>query len=258
MVGSLVAVQTKLDRAKEHLVAVDAEQTALVGPDTYRTVLVQKDTEGRRYGLRIEGLGPIPTRFAAIVGDCLNNCRSVLDYLACLFVVAQGGRVTEQTAFPIKTQPPKGDLQISGLSSKAPAMADILALQPYSGPEPDTHPLAWLNALNNFDKHQQLLFNIVTHGGMAVPIPADRPAPGGVLSDVTLKDRDELTEFYFPPPWTREEITNFKPGIGLGVKIDPALGFHRSVTAGMPVTAVLDFIVQTVEKIVLPRLAPLC
>jgi hypothetical protein len=106
-----------------------------------------------------------PIRWATIVGDIVHNLRSCLDHLACQMTLANGGNCDAQprSSFPVVTYRPKYKA-IAGQSLArvdARTRAIIEALQPYHAldwPQKDgtmvyRHPLALLDRLWNFDKH---------------------------------------------------------------------------------------------------------
>ena len=119
-------------------------------------VTLEPDFEASLYRVTTRLPEP-PLEIAAAFGDCLHNFRASLDYLARRLVVASGREPRggqRGTAFPISTKPdPNLDIQ-PGLH---PLLRDrLVEVQPLLAENPDQHPLARLNALDNIDKHRFL------------------------------------------------------------------------------------------------------
>src|SRR5437667_236703 len=79
--------------------------------------------------------GPIPARFGLIVGDCLQNLRSSLDYLIWELVLAANNQPTKDNMFPICSTADAFKDAVSKrkrlIGVHPDAIAEIDALQPY-------------------------------------------------------------------------------------------------------------------------------
>jgi hypothetical protein len=188
MADPLEAARLKLDRAKEHLQAFDNESGDWLEQTDFCRFDFEDDGDQRWYTVDLGVFTP-PTRLSAILGDCLQNLRASLDYLAWELVIANRKAPTNKTAFPIYREPPKavkrgGQFRPNCLTGVDPrAMAEIERLQPYyGGKNPDTDLLWFVNALANTDKHRtinvvigQVVINefriFVDIGGKVVTLP---------------------------------------------------------------------------------------
>ncbi len=164
----------KLQRAEQHLASLDALVAGLRGRRPYP---VSETFDPKRqkwiYHLRLDGIEP-PEMFPIVLGDVLFNMRSALDHL----VVAIAPKdFKKRVGFPICTVDPLAtdertgkylDAQASGAwisrtkGLPADCVAAIRRLQPYEAgrqlSEPaEGHPLAILSALQNADKHRNLV-----------------------------------------------------------------------------------------------------
>jgi len=105
----------------------------------------------------------VPARVGLIVGDCLQNMRSSLDYLVWELVLANGNTPNGRNAFPIALTEDvyKNEIvkrhRLDGISPEAHAVID--ALQPYLRLEKERErtPLAILDSLQNINKHRRVL-----------------------------------------------------------------------------------------------------
>jgi hypothetical protein len=85
--ASLDSVRQKIFRAFEHLKELEAETGRYYETNPGRVV---REIEGdpNEYIGRIVTDGPIPARIPLLIGDCLQNLRSSLDYLIWELVLA--------------------------------------------------------------------------------------------------------------------------------------------------------------------------
>jgi hypothetical protein len=170
----------KLRWAKKHLEALRIEVEAVEKRDTH-SVSFKADVDARKYSFYVhdlEGLGK--TDWPLMIGDCLHNARTALDYLMVrLFALVTGEepRAIGTVQFPIYDKPKR--FNGAGAVTEArkhPAFSGYLArieeLQPFNrgnisiwgsepGPitqQPVMHQLPvaldQLSALDNIDKHR--------------------------------------------------------------------------------------------------------
>lgn len=171
MSSPLEGVRLKVARAEEHLQTLDEENRAYFEGRPYE-IVHERDEERSRHVYRFRVRQTPPLRLSILMGDCLHELRSSLDYLAWQLVLENGGTPTRQTSFPIhKAEEAFREYKRSrrvptgvagGVSDEAAAL--IETLQPYNrtdGP-PEGHPLWVLQDLNNIDKHRHL--NLATLG----------------------------------------------------------------------------------------------
>lgn len=110
-----------------------------------------------------------PAAIGPIVGDCLHNLRSVLDYLVWQMVRSNPPNTpSKSNMFPICqsieafARQLKGE-RLAGVPERGVAV--IKSLQPFDSPE---HPLALLDSLYNADKHRDLNFAVSVASDMDV------------------------------------------------------------------------------------------
>ncbi len=155
MTLDLKGTHLKLARADKHVAELEAAIRRHGRPHCVRAY---SDRQGTSISLT-NYQGPpaqLPDDLALVVGDCLSNLRSALDYLAWQVVDALGLDPYEQTGFPIRDSPKafiKGRRgQVTG------PVADVIDLvQPYHRVnDPTSDLLCVLNNLRNKDSHRSL------------------------------------------------------------------------------------------------------
>ena len=146
------AVNSKFDWARHHFELYHAELTKYMQVNPCKFVPkpnVSTDENGRSWVMgTFEVKIPIPEQLPLIVGDCLGNLRSTLDYLVWELVLANGKKPTPGNAFPIahtlKSYTEEIDRgRLKGVDSGAVAL--IEKLQPFHVANPDCSLLAVLN-----------------------------------------------------------------------------------------------------------------
>lgn len=165
MSDPFAGVQLKLDRAAEHLAALDAEMHAWVAAQTrnpYDTATHQeRGSDGVVWNVtRISAVRALPDRWGLIAGDALHNARSALDHMVCALARENGSADVSDNAFPIWMRKPDatGRAKMHGKHLGGLATTDrkrIERMQPYKKPSAArSKRLATLGALDNLDKHQ--------------------------------------------------------------------------------------------------------
>jgi hypothetical protein len=159
-------IRVKLDRAKEHLDALNADLQQFATEEPHPLHVVIPD---RAYTVQdVVWMRDPPARWGALVGDCVHNLRSALDHI--VWALSGGNRYAPQHAeFPIfenpfkffertkKGEPARGSgiWKIAGVVPDE-ARAIIEGLQPFNRPQPERHPLWIIHELDRFDKHRAL------------------------------------------------------------------------------------------------------
>jgi hypothetical protein len=143
----------------------------------------------------------VPEEFGLLVGDAVQNTRSVLDYLVYELAVWKrgGSKPRQRTQFPISTDVSRyfetGRKQISSLDPRYRKV--IRLLQPYQRDDPESHTLAILNRLSNADKHRLLH---VTHSGLTnVAFALDGRGTKGVVLPQYGSTTDDLERAWADP-----------------------------------------------------------
>jgi hypothetical protein len=162
--ASIQAVNSKFDWARHHFQLYHAEMTQYMQINPCKFVPkpnVTTDQDGRSWVMgTFECAIPIPEQLPLIVGDCLGNLRSTLDYLVWELVLANGKKPGINNAFPIAQTPDAYAKEINngrlrGVCSAACAV--IETLQPYHARnDADKSLLSVLNKFTNVNKHRRI------------------------------------------------------------------------------------------------------
>lgn len=148
----------KIERAEEHIRDLELAVNAFLnGPPPPYEVGTKADPQTGDLIYYIVSIRPTPFKLAAITGDALQNLRSAMDHLVYQLVLANGGKPTRYTSFPIspnatKYMSPESRRKVEGIRQEAKKAID--ALKPYKGGN-DT--LWHLHQLNNIDKHRLIM-----------------------------------------------------------------------------------------------------
>ena len=159
------AIDSKFNWARHHLEFFERElrEHMKVDPSNFvREPEVSTDENGRQwvYGT-FEMSQAIPEHLPHILGDCLGNLRSCLDYLVWELVGANGNNLSEKNAFPVAVTPEnyRGQLTRGLLNGVSPQAAAIIEqLQPYNvGTNAESSLIYVLNKFANINKHRRIL-----------------------------------------------------------------------------------------------------
>jgi hypothetical protein len=150
-------VQCKIYRAHAHLQSFHAERLRYFSSKPNEVVM---NVNLERNAVESVS-GPIPIRIPLIIGACVQNLRSSLDYLVWEMILAAQQTPTDKNQFPICSEHKrfteavkKG--RLGGLGDEA--IAAIERLRPYHGTEAfGAHPLWVINELTNINKHRHIL-----------------------------------------------------------------------------------------------------
>ncbi len=262
--------QLKLDQAAEHLQSLKAKIERWLGGHPY--VLVNKfNPERGEHSVWIRPEGEPPAEFSIIVGECLYNLRSALDYLVYDLVKAHKGTplssdVATKSEFPIFIDRNKFEehrkRKIGGIDERAQAV--IEGLQPYDKDRgfhsfaslfarrhPEAyHPLWLLHELSNIDKHRERHLTLfgpeaVTFGGHNADFAeiVDRDAVS-IKSGTTVE-----TLRYLPTDPRREVEVHFSFVLNVAFEEGPP-------AFGEPVLDVLARLHDFITHDILPGLTP--
>lgn len=160
----LEAVNSKYEWARHHfqLYHLALAQYLQINPCKFvPKPNVTTDDNGRRWVKgTFEAKEPIPEQLSQIIGDCLGNLRSTLDYLVWELVLANGKNPARKNAFPISVTSDSyaQEIKRGRLANVDPAaIAIIETLQPYHAVNPDQALLAVLSEFTNVNKHRRIL-----------------------------------------------------------------------------------------------------
>ncbi|WP_433967150.1 hypothetical protein [Tunturiibacter gelidiferens] len=168
-------IQWKLYRAKQHFDELNGEMLKWWNGEPGHLVPSPESTpENPIYTFDLKE--PVPARFGLIAGDCLQNLRSVLDYLVWQLVIANNKKPGRWNAFPICQTPEsyKQALKNSRLKGvTAEAREIIKKLQPAFLPKgPNPKAIYVLDELTNENKHRTpLITSVVSTFKPDEPLP---------------------------------------------------------------------------------------
>src|ERR1035437_8630899 len=171
----------KVDRAQEYLDALKIAIAKYVESDPCM-VIVENDSAGN-LAPRTEISYESDPGLRTIIGDCLSNSRSALDYIVWELASRYAGRElvvppfgTDKPYFPIYVVPNKCVGYINSLSQyniPAGALDEIRAVQPYFG---GYQPLCFLHLLVNSDKHRLPVILHSTVSSVTVSVIHKKPS----------------------------------------------------------------------------------
>lgn len=244
----------KVERAKKHILDLESERDRFFQTKPYSFSHVTNPQSGERT-YYVKEVKPIPTEFAVIIGDALNNLRCALDHLAYHLACVGAGAVKSfpDVKFPTGSSLSEYNKQkaraVKGMRTDAVNAID--ALEPYVGGTGEI--FFHLARLNNFDKHRLLLTAWSCFEGHKA-FPSDRTMlakfHGGTPSDYTgslmapstrifpLKAGDMLLAV--PKPEVEEDMT-FLLGIAFA---------EPEIVKGNPVTDTLHEMTRLIRHII--------
>lgn len=210
----------KWERAWEHRETLNSEILPLVWTETYPVTLSAKfDSQSGEHIFRVAQFPEhLLMRFGLVVGDCVHNFRSALDYLVWqLSVYGRDGRKPrkpKKVQFPIMDIPPadmespKDFLGGGTLCDVLPAHRAIIEgwqpYNPYQGWKHHAgHPFAILRDLSNRDKHQMVNEILLATGALTKRGGAFEGVP--IIEFEALSQTDgfkvgaDAARFRFPP-----------------------------------------------------------
>ena len=260
-IDPLAGIWAKMERANEHFEMLDREVRSYGSRNPYDVVRQEHPNfgiDGRDYVAFVLHLREeTPLRLSTILGDCIHNLRSVLDYLACQLVIAAGNkprRGSGGTQFPIYAKKPMKSVNVvPGVQSGALTL--IESFQPYHDEDnANLHPLTTIQQLSNADKHR----NLVTASAYVLNAAANLrdPKTGQVLSnpisDGFLYD-DAVIGWYVRSPGGLLSETDTEVQVEGSTTVSlPELEGFNYVPIQIPIQNALDF----VEDTVIPALTP--
>jgi hypothetical protein len=245
------AVVWKVYRSKTHLLELQTEIERYFETNPGRVIRVEDGNPDEYTGI-FQASGPIPGRLPIIMGDCLQNLRSALDYLVWELVLAANEVPGRHNMFPICStlRAFENQLEKKRLAGLKPeAVAEMRTLQPYNHGKDFEKTLLWiLDDLCNINKHRRVLTTDL-YGG-----PSDlewSPKDGQILAKVDLASiRKGAKIGPFP-------IVDGPKGPGIRIDADPKIAVIIAVdegpARGMDIGLILTELLKYVEFGVLPK-----
>jgi hypothetical protein len=245
--ASLESVRDKIFRAAEHAKGLEPELLRYFETNPGKMVL-EPDSPTNDPFFKFVPKEPIPTRFGIIVGDCLQNLRSSLDYLVWELVLAANNQPGKHHMFPVCSTP---EFFKEALSKRKrlegihpDAIAEIDALQPYHlGQDWEKAVVAVIDDIANTNKHRR------------VPLTMLR---GSRVDNMTVVEiNGEL--------WTHGSISRFdenakiRPNfaateqVQMEAQLFAGITFDEGAAKGMEVTSSLNIWMLYVLQDVVPR-----
>jgi hypothetical protein len=251
--GRLESVSLKLERAAGHLREIKAIDATFA--DVELNMPFVRDEE-RGVGYFEVRLPEPPAAIGPIVGDCLHNLRSCLDYLVWQVVRSNPPHTpSRKNMFPVCQLQSAFDEQVKrGRLDGVPlqAVAVVKSLQPFDSPE---HPLALLDELYNADKHRDL--------NLAISVASDMDVVhlrnGEVVMRTILGGEDVRNGAVYG------DIAISLDAVPLGVKMEVVgraaafVAFKDLASKGdepMPVVQTLEEMLSLLVNLVVPRFGP--
>ena len=189
-----------------------------------------------------------------IIGDCLQNLRSSLDYLVWELVLAEGKEPGKHNSFPICPGPTSDSFDKAlERRGKRPsclegihvdAVTEIRKLQPYRWLNEWGMDLLWvLNELTNFNKHRRILLT---------DLRGEDPPPDFQIVDV---DRETWGHGSFPAINTKAKLAPFlvTSDPNMHRQIVARIFFNETVAQGREVSSVLVGLFEYIYDDILPR-----
>jgi|ERR1039458_8216620 hypothetical protein len=164
VMASLDSVKLKIFRAVVHYKELEGEFEKYFQTNPAKVVRQQEGSPDQYVG-KVEPKGSIPARLPLIIGDCLHNLRSSLDYLVWELVLAAKNIPGKDSMFPIcstdssfKSQLGRGRLD----GVHADAVTEIESLQPFQlGKDFDKAILWVMDDFCNINKHRRVLLTML-------------------------------------------------------------------------------------------------
>jgi hypothetical protein len=252
----IALIKLKIERAKKHICDLGREKAIFLDPNPY-VVTGEYYSEHNATIYFLDHPASIPDSVRLIAGDAAHNLRTALDHLACLLVEANGGIVSNSTAFPICESLAKYEIE-SGRKTEGmrqEARDAIKRTAPYRGGN-DT---IWgLHELDRIDKHRLLITvaSIIHKFGFEVGVKElEEMLPGFRFNP---KDFPRTTAWFDPldrkfgaekgdPIFT---ITgNYEADKNVKFAFDIALG-EPEVFKGRPLVETLSTAAETIDNLV--------
>lgn len=238
------SVLQKIGRAREHIDALELELNRYFNSIPCH-ISAEIDPDGDQVFARLITETPIPVRVALIIGDCLQNLRTSLDYLIWELVLAANNVPGERNAFPVCLNPQKfkkavGDGRLDGMAEDAKAVVE--ACQPYSDSRgTEGGILVVLNDLTNINKHRRILLTVLN------PFLTRDPIVG------TVREGEAVRLPYVREPLTQATMRRSITGeIEMDAYATVNVSFRERRIEGLEVVRVLERIATEIENGLMP------
>ncbi len=242
----LELIHNKIVRAEEHQNALCLELATYFQSNPAKIVRQEQGSPDEYIG-RVETKIPVPVKVPYIVGDCLQNARSALDYLVRELVFAANNTPTDHEMFPI-SDTAKGFQeavkrgQLDGIPAEASAL--IEKLQPYHlGQDWEKASLRILNDLCNINKHRRIILATLRGGKTSLMV---NEINGELWGHGKIPQFDENT-YIGPFPINQEKQVNVNSQVFM------CMTFDEGAVKGMEITSTLAGLISEIRTNVIPR-----
>lgn len=253
----LDGVRSKIDRAKNHFQNLHATISTLFAPENDTTTAGHKyEADRQELIVTLQKAIPLDPTLPLIVGDCIHNARSALDYLVFQLAILNKAPIISatKTSFPVYLTPKEFKNAVRNKVApfiSASALAEIEKLQPYATGNARESDILWvLSQLDIIDKHRLLIVAVSKFRPTAfcVTVPTGEQFAHEIASDSWKASEDgaEIIRFYLSQPIKQ-------PGkVNVEVKTATTLQIENTglVCDGMQVEAVLSDCIQHVVNII--------
>lgn len=255
-------IKEKIRRAVVHFEELNGRVAEFLRDDPYETVPEYHDNRSLRM-FRARNVKPIPDDLPLVVGDCIQNFRSALDYLACWLVEENGGSVSDGTGFPLwnSNRTKAGDPRPIEIRAKGGVSPEALALieevQPYNarkGRDRFGGELVWfrflwlLNELARWERHRSLSTIVAVVRTGTTAWESRLTAPTVTFSSEPLKEGEVFAiTRYVKAEAEHHSDPEFRPDVTFDER--PPVGREN-------VVSVLGLIKYAIEDMVMPRFDP--
>ncbi len=265
MTDSLTGARLKLKRAHDHLEVLRDELAAFTAGKPYR-IAHKPNADGSEHIFRAQVREEPPPLLSVIIGDALQNMRSVLEHLAWGLTPLSTRQTDERSiGFPIcasrqafeqtDRNSPSGYNTRTGMHkiwTMAPKVRTaIKQLQPY---HTGHDHLLLLNELARVDRHQSL--RLV--GAFSREVRESwhkRGAPSGFGVDLSVVKRAEVTLGPFEDGAKVGHFAFSEPEMEVNLQLTPFVAFRDEGAAkGRHVLGTLIGIRRYIERVVVPKL----
>lgn len=124
-------------------------------------IVLEADSSLDSISFTIKPKKPMPARFGIIVGDCLQNLRSAMDYLVWELVLAAKNEPSDKNMFPICSTSERFKEQVCSrkrlMGVPPDAVTEIDRLQPHTLGQDRQKSILWaIDGLVNINKHRRI------------------------------------------------------------------------------------------------------
>jgi hypothetical protein len=245
----------KVFRSKTHAMELQTEIQRYFNTNPAKIVRDEGGNSDEFIGTIKPG-GAIPGRLPIIIGDCLQNLRSALDYMVWELVLAAKNKPGRHNMFPICSTLKAFEDQLNKKNRlkgiNPDAIAEIQSLQPYhSGQDFDKAMLWVLDDLCNINKHRRVLLTNLQGGPSDLELRHIDGEVFGRVNTASIKKGAKIG----PHP-----IINGSKGRGIKLDVNPNIAvymaFDEGVTQNLDIGLVLVKMLRYIEFVVLPRFEP--